>query len=100
MFHIKTSPMKPTNILLFGFLITLTFGCNKQIKVFSKSDNLIGLTSIRVKESLNNSFGYVGMMTKDGLFWDNVYPKINGIPDSLHDVKMYYMWLNDVQALY
>lgn len=92
--------MKQNRLFLTIFLFVVVFGCKKQDRIFTKSDNLIEITAIRQKDPVNNSNPYLGMNTKDGRFWDNVYPKIVGIPDSLTEVKVYYYWLDNVQSLY
>jgi peroxiredoxin len=42
----------------------------------------------------------MSMSTKEGLFLDKVFPDVKGIPDSLLDIKLYFTWLNNIQALY
>ena len=92
--------MKQNRIFLTIFLLAIVVGCKKQNRIYTTSDNIIELTAFRQKDPLNNSNPYIGMSKKDGRFWDNVYPKITGIPDSLTDVKIYYYWLDNAQALY
>jgi thiol-disulfide isomerase/thioredoxin len=69
------------------------------LDLFSKSDDVIRIKAIRqAKNTKPESF--VVMSVKDGRFWDQVYPVISGIPDSLTDVKTYYSAIDNVQALY
>lgn len=92
--------MKQYLIVLTYFLVVIAFDCKSQNKIFTKSDDLIELSAIRKKDRVNSLNSYVGMSTKDGRFWDNVYPKIVGIPDSLTDVKVYFFPMDNVQALF
>lgn len=91
--------MKQHRLFLTIFLIVITFGCKKQNRIYTKSDSLIELTAIRQKDPVN-SHSYSAMSAKDGRFWDNVYPKIVGIPDSLTDIKIYYRFIDNIQSLY
>ena len=92
--------MKQNRLLLAILLFVIVFGFKKPDRIFTKSDDLIELKAIRQKDPVNSSNPYLGMMTKDGRFWDNVFPTIVGIPDSLTEVKVYYYWIDNVQALY
>lgn len=92
--------MKHCNLILISLLIFLSIGCKKQKNVYTESDNLIEINALRQSTPINDLSGYMGMSTKDGRFWDNVFPIVKGIPDSLKDVKIYYTWLNNIQALY
>lgn len=92
--------MKQYRSFWIAFCILITFSCKKQNRIFTKSDNLIEISAIKQKDPVNSTNPYFGMYTKDGRFWDNVYPKIVGIPDSLSDIKVYYYYLDNTQALY
>ena len=92
--------MNQRNIFLLIILILAFFDCYAQNKVVTKSDNHIELKATRQPALVNRSDGFVMMSTKDGRFWDNVHPKISGIPDSLQDIKVYYYFMDGVQALY
>ena len=92
--------MNSRNLILISLLIVFLIGCKKPDKVFTTTDNLIEINAIRQKDPINSSNTYTGMSTKDGRFWDNVYPEIKGIPDSLENTKVYYNWFNNIQALY
>jgi len=92
--------MRFINYLIITLLFSIIAGCNKVPNTYSESDNCIKLSTIRKKDSLNDTFFFTKMSTKDGRFWDKVYPKVKGIPDSLSGVKVYYKWLDNVQALY
>jgi len=83
-----------------SFLIILLVGCKTPDKVYTTSDSLIELNAIRQQEPISDTNLYAGMSTNDGRFWDNVYPKVTGIPDSLERIKVYYNWINNIQALY
>lgn len=92
--------MKHCNIILISILIVFSIGCKKTKNSFTKSDNLIELKAFRQSTPINDYSGYMRMSTKDGRFGDNVFPDIKGVPDSLNDVKIYYEWFNNIQALY
>ncbi len=92
--------MNKKNTLLISLLIFFTIGCKKQSKIFTESDAVIELNATRQSDLMNDYLGYMGMSTKNGSFWDNVFPEVNGLPDSLNDVTIHYTWLNNIQALY
>lgn len=68
--------------------------------VYSESDSIIELITTRQPHLIDDLSGYQGMSTRDGRFWDNVFPDVKGLPDTLMDIKIYYTWLNNIQALY
>lgn len=88
------------NQFLIAMLVILILGCKKHPKIFSESDLLIELDAARQKDLINDLSAYMLMSVKDGRFWDNVYPDVSGIPDSLTDIKIYYFLLDNIQALY
>ncbi len=94
----KTKKLYPISSVTI--LMILMIGCEKPIKTYTKSDNLIEIDAVRQKSCINDLHPYIGMATKKGLFWDKVYPNIEGIPDSLNDVKLYFAWIDNIQALY
>jgi len=69
------------------------------IELYAKSDNIIRIAASR-HALASPPESYSVMIIKDGRFWDMVYPQINGVPDSLTDVKTYYFMIDNVQALY
>jgi peroxiredoxin len=92
--------MKHCNIILISLLLILSIGCKKAKESFTELDTLIELNAVRQSTPIEDFAGYMGMSTKDGRFWDNVFPDVKGISDSLEDVKIYYTWLNNIQALF
>lgn len=86
-------------MFLTFFLVVIAFGCKEQKRVFTKSDNQIEITATRQKDPIDSRMIF-GITTKDGGFWDNVFPEIVGIPDSLTDIKVYYCFIDNIQALY
>lgn len=92
--------MNHYNLILISLLISFSMGHKKQKRVYTESDKLIELNAKRQSVPIYERSRYLGMSTKDGRFWDNVFPEVKGIPDSLANTKLYYCWFNNIQALY
>lgn len=82
------------------FIILFTTFANSQNKVFSSENPLIELVATRENAMIDLSGSYSAMSTNDGRFWDKVHPTVIGIPDSLNNVKVYFDWMSNIQALY
>ncbi len=91
--------MKKLKYVLIVFTLLTFFSCSKKQNKYSILDKEICLDAIKFKDSVNK-YGYGCMNTKDGRFWDKVYPRIKGIPDTLYNVKIYYNMLDNEQALF
>jgi len=90
--------MKTLALRLAGLILWLAGSGNLQ-ELNAAPDQVISMKAVRhPNNALPDSF--FGMGTKDGRFWDQIYPVVNGIPDSLKEVKIYYHSLNNVQALF
>lgn len=92
--------MNYISLILISLLIILSIGCKKQTLSFSEDNSSIELNAIRHKDLINDFSSYMFMNTKDGRFWDNAFPIVQGIPDSLADIKLYCTWIDNIQALY
>jgi peroxiredoxin len=89
------------HLIPLSLVIILAFVCKAQTKgSFTESDNRIELNALRQSVPVNNSSGFGGMSIKGDSFWDNVSPDVKGVPDSLTGVKIYYQYMNYIQALY
>jgi peroxiredoxin len=87
--------MSKTIRFFLVFMISTGFAKSQN---FSPSDNRIIL---KTSKSIDSTCTWFAQMNKkDGRFWDNVYPQVKGIPDSLSDVVVYYNYIDNAQALY
>lgn len=90
-----------TSLLLIGLLLALIIRtCAHEERNYNSSDIDVTLKAIKCQDTINNSWGFVSMSTKDGRFWDKVFPDVTGIPDTLTNVNVYFMWLDNEQALF
>ncbi|WP_340112830.1 peroxiredoxin family protein [Maribellus mangrovi] len=92
--------MKQYNLILISLLISFSVGYRKQKRVYTDFDRRIELNAIKQSIPIDDHSIFFGMSTKDGRFWDNVFPEVKGMPDSLANIKYYYSWFNNIQALY
>lgn len=93
--------MKKKTFYLIALLFVFSIACKEQKRIYSDADNQIELDATRQQIDLQDDVAsFTGMSTKDGRFWDYVYPEVKGIPDSLSNIQVYYSWFNNIQALY
>ena len=92
--------MKHILIVILSFIIFFPItNCFSQ-NIFSEENDIIELKAIKFNDDFqqkNNS--QMPFYKKDGWVLDNIFPEVTGIPDSLHDVNTYFMYLNFDQAL-
>jgi len=91
--------MKNILIVILNLIISFPILKSSSQNVFSEKNDIIELNAIKLKGEIQQNNSQMQFYKKDGWVLDNIFPKVTGIPDSLHDVSTHYMYLNLDQAI-
>ena len=84
------------SILLFCLIIS----CTNNDQSFNISDDSIILTTTKSKDVPASNNPYVNMGSKNGGFWDELFPNFSGVSDTMENAIIYYYCINNIQALF
>ena len=91
--------MKSLNCLLNWLLLSIVIGCTQSKPNPPELPKSFEVSAIKMANNSDSSFHMI--LSPLG---DNpraaIYPKLEGIPDSLHNIKKYFYPLDDVQAIF
>jgi len=92
--------MKNLNYLIISLIVLILMDCSLPEIQIPKFPCVIELSAIKVKDIVDSSFHFAIMRYKEENSLVNIYPKIQGIPDSLNNIHKYYVPIDNMQAYF
>jgi len=91
--------MKKTSCIIVCLLLLLVFGCIRSKTISPELPEYFEVSAVKMANSPDSSFRLIiGPLGNDPRA--AIYPKIEGIPDSLRNIKKYFFPVDDVQAIF
>lgn len=91
--------MKNILIVIINLILLSPIFKSSSQNVFSEKNGIIELNATKEENEVQQNKEKMAFYTKNGWILENIFPEVKGIPDTLSNIVIYYMYFNFDQAL-